>query len=108
MSYTTTVILFFDVQENFEPDLSDRINRPVVQINNWLSTNYQNTLVPLSEALKDLSSGAENVWIGLFNFLDTDALLQVVRQQDWRIKNSVEVIFKGEEDERVSLFDCKT
>jgi len=104
MSYVTIAMLFFDVQENFEEDLEDRIDHPITHVNEWLESSYNEKLHPFSAEMWNGSVEHNNIWIGAFSHLDTDAMLNIVRAQKWRVEESVELIFKGAEDENLSLF----
>ncbi len=103
MSYTTTVILSFDPIEDFEEDFQDRLSHPIVQINNRLLAEYKQVLHPFSEEMKNGCSVSDNIWIGMFSNLDDDELTDLIRSQNWRVKESVEIIFKGEVDENLFL-----
>lgn len=94
----------FDIQENFEGDYSDRINHPIVEVNIWLESHCGSVMHPLTDQMMNGYVNPTNIWIGYFSRLDTDKLLDIIQSQDWRIKDSVEIAFKGQEDDRLSLF----
>ena len=103
MSYVTTAILSFDIGENFEEDLENRIEHPIIKVNEWLESNYNERLHRLSDEMGNGNVDAQTIWIGLFNHLGTDEMVNVVKAQNWRIPQGVEVIFKGMEDDNLTL-----
>ncbi len=105
MSYVTDVVLLFDIQENFEPNLEDRKEHPISQINNWLEQNSDGKLSLPCQKSNNGNVTGENIWIGSFNHLDTDELVKVVTNQNWRVPASVQLLFKGAEDEKATIIE---
>ncbi len=105
MSYVTDVVLMFDVQENFESDLAHRSGHPIELLNRWLEKNADGRLfLPSQESTNGNVTGS-NLWIGSFNQLDTDSLIQTLKSLNWRVPNSVQLLLKEEDADRAVLID---
>lgn len=105
MSYKTDAILLFDIQENFESDFEDRIDHLISHINAWLEQNDYGQLSLPPEEASNGNVTADNIWIGSFSGFDIDELVKVVKEQKWRVPTSVQLLLKGEEDEKATVIE---
>lgn len=100
MSIVTNVILTTMVGEELEhsdgPDTWPRTDA----INTWLANNGHPPLLHASDLWRGQKCMEAEVFIGAFNYLDAEALRDVVRAQDWDDPEAVQLFINQQEDLR--------
>lgn len=105
MSWVTDVILIFNIAEEYgDMELLNSI--PALDnINAWLEDNEYGKLLNISESAGGSKPMQANVYGGAFNFLSLkiDEFIKLVKTQQWREPENVQLLIQDEQDSKFTL-----
>lgn len=101
MSVITNVILIHSGSEDYIEQVGFPDHYPIVDaVNSWLFERRHAPLCRLDQYAGGGKVFTESVYLGAFNHLDVDGLVELVRSLPWRYPESVQLLVKGEDDIR--------
>jgi len=116
MSWTTSVILLFNLAEEYHED-EDSISQNLLPeytgsaalgaVNMWLKERDHSELADLSNVqhpVGNLPACNSGIHIGCFNHLDSEEFRDVVFAQAWRIPEFVQLLVKDEMDRMFTVY----
>src|SRR6478672_5243959 len=104
MSWYNTVVLSFSCDEfEDEEDESRHDCAPLRRINSWLKNHGYSKLSDLNSYRNGKLGSNAVLFGGCYNYLDVDAYLEVVGQQEWKHRDDVQVLFWDDNDSKCSL-----
>lgn len=106
MSWVIDIILIFSLDELFDDEECELEVSPALEnINNWLSENGKGKLESFSNQVYASGKTMQScVYLGAFNYLDINSFREVVESQNWRNRNSVQLLIQNEQDEVFSMY----
>jgi hypothetical protein len=106
MSGVTDVLLIFNVGEFFDDALDDYLEEipPLNYINDWLKSQGLKPLDNLDQHVNTGRAMQACVYGGAFNRLEVNDFIEVVRAQDWKKPQNVQLLIQSEAAERFTLY----
>lgn len=106
MSWYNTVVLSFSCGEfEDEEDDSNHDCAALRKINAWLRRRHFEALSDLNSASNGNLGSNAVLFGGCYNYLDVEAFIEFVGQQDWKHSDDVQVLFWDDNASKCSLIE---
>lgn len=105
MSWVTDFLLVFSVSERYDECGFEQAEvRALANINQWLKVNNNEALQPLDQNVMGGRGRQTCVYGGVFNDVQTDEFVEMVRSQPWQYPAQVQLLIQNIEDECFILY----
>lgn len=86
--------------------LTTFLNDPGInRVQEFLRETEKNELTEVSKHSGGTKEMQVDVWLGAFNYMDETALVDVVRTAPWKYPECVQLMLKGEHDDRFKVYE---